>query len=266
TQSDLQPKLCKLLVGFVAGLRLPQHPQASASKPTSVRKRIHPFALGHPTGTLDVQVLLEAISGFNAAANAVDGVATAAVTVREAATSTPASRIESPAYHLGISGDTHAPRPGLATEKAVLSLSGGATSGDKITVQAKRARERAKKKQKVDSSRGKDASRRVEFIVRSLEVAHEDFALNRTVHSKQGYVGVPDKGQEWRNFSSSGRARIDYLRDVGGYQLVDTTVDPRVDYPFVDTAGRVWAVALAEPLGEETFAHINPDSPMEWVE
>lgn len=97
----------------------------------------------------------------------------------------------------------------------------------KSELQSKRARERARKKEKIDFSRGKEAARRVDFIVKSLEMAHEDFLLERAIHSQQGYVGVPDKGQDWCNSSTTGSARLAYLRDVGGYRLVDTSLNSR---------------------------------------
>ncbi|KAG9043129.1 hypothetical protein FS837_009970 [Tulasnella sp. UAMH 9824] len=120
-------------------------------------------------------------------------------------------------------------------------------TAEKSALQLKRARERVRKKQKLESTRGAEASRRANFILQSLETAHEDFLLEQAIHSQQGYVGVPDGGRDWPNSSSTGSTRLAYLRDIGGYRLVDTSLNSRVDYPFVDATGRVWAVALAEP-------------------
>lgn len=115
---------------------------------------------------------------------------------------------------------------------------------------AKRARERQRKKEKLDREAGQEALRRTNFIKKSLCIAHSDFLVSRAMHSKEGYVGVPDQGREWSG-SSPTNQRYAYLREVGGYQEVDTTLNPRVDYPFVDRDGRVWAVALSAPLGWE---------------
>lgn len=103
-------------------------------------------------------------------------------------------------------------------------------SNPSLKIQAKRARERAKKKLQIDPSTGREAERRMKFILKSFQIAHDSFVLSSTIHSTQGYVGVPDQGRDWPNMASSAHARFRYLREVGGYMLVDTTINTEYVY------------------------------------
>lgn len=94
-------------------------------------------------------------------------------------------------------------------------------------MRAKRKRERERKKAERNESYGEGAARRTAFIQQSLEVAHNDFRLSQTAHCANGYTGLPDRGLEFTSRNSAGLTRFEYLRDVGGYRLADTTVDAR---------------------------------------
>lgn len=94
--------------------------------------------------------------------------------------------------------------------------------GKAAALQAKRKRERARKKATKDATTGHEAERRVQFIRRSLQIAQEDFAVEDTIHSDQGYEGVRDGGADWRD-SDPGKSRLDYLRNNRGYLVLDTT-------------------------------------------
>lgn len=95
-----------------------------------------------------------------------------------------------------------------------------------LAKRAKRARERRRKKEKLDRGAGQEALRRMNFIKKSLCIAHSDFLVSGAIHSKEGYVGVPDQGREWSGSGSTSQ-RYAFLREVGGYQEVDTTLNPR---------------------------------------
>ncbi|KAG8928510.1 hypothetical protein FRC01_005831 [Tulasnella sp. 417] len=211
-------------------------------------REYNPYALGHPTKALDLRSVLEALPRYPVTPGS-PACPTALISEERLPTESSAEIIPKiPSVQLNsyaggentnASNDQSEPEGNRKSTK------------ERSALQLKRARERARKKEKLDPARGREASRRVDFILKSLETAHGDFLLERAIHSQQGYVGVPDGGEDWRNFSNSKAARLRYLRDVGGYLLVDTSLDPRVDYPFIDANGHVWAVALAEPPGWE---------------
>lgn len=69
---------------------------------------------------------------------------------------------------------------------------------------------------------GAGAQRRVEFIRRSLQVAQEDFAIEDTIHSEQGYEGLRDGGNDWRDGDPE-VSRLEFLRYSRGYLLIDTS-------------------------------------------
>ncbi|KAG8902025.1 hypothetical protein FRC00_002727 [Tulasnella sp. 408] len=115
-------------------------------------------------------------------------------------------------------------------------------------LKAKRQRERERKKSARDNTIGHEAERRIDFIKRSLQVAQEDFAVEDTIHSEQGYEGVRDGEADWRD-TDPGLRRLDFLRDNRGYLVIDTTVQRDLDIPLVNVDGRIWAVILAEPAG-----------------
>lgn len=99
--------------------------------------------------------------------------------------------------------------------------------GETEKKRAKRKRERERKKARVDESYGKGAIRRAAFVKRSLEVAHSDFLVSSTAHCANGYTGLPDRGLAFVDRKPSGLTRLEYLREIGGYRLADTTVDAR---------------------------------------
>ncbi|KIO27622.1 hypothetical protein M407DRAFT_23187 [Tulasnella calospora MUT 4182] len=210
-------------------------------------KKFNPFAGGHSTASLDVEELLQLAAVDSAQSG---DLSDAVVLAWGDLIPTSSSTAEKTAPHLSTLEDAHVPEIHPVTTKDLDAPSKSEPLA-KTALQAKRTRERARKKLNLDRSRGKEADRRAKFVARSLEVAHQDFILNRTLHSKQGYVGIPDGGQEWGGSSRNPSTRLAYLRDVGGYTIVDTTIDSSVDYPFVDSSGRVWAVVLAEPPGWE---------------
>ncbi|KIO27206.1 hypothetical protein M407DRAFT_23510 [Tulasnella calospora MUT 4182] len=117
-------------------------------------------------------------------------------------------------------------------------------------LKAKRKRQRLRKKAANDTV-GAGAERRVNFIRRSLQVAQEDFAIDETIHSNQGYEGVRDGGVDWRD-SDPGVDRLDFLRNSRGYLIIDTSGHHAMDIPLADADGRIWAVILGEPTGWDT--------------
>ncbi|KAG8895833.1 hypothetical protein FRC00_006845, partial [Tulasnella sp. 408] len=92
-------------------------------------------------------------------------------------------------------------------------------------MRAKRKRERERKKAQRNESYGEGAARRTAFVRDSLEVAHNDFRLSEAAHCANGYTGLPERGLEFTNRNSAGLTRLEYLQDVGGYRLADTTAD-----------------------------------------
>lgn len=95
-----------------------------------------------------------------------------------------------------------------------------------MALQTKRARERQRKKEKLDGATGHKALRRADFIHHSLCITHSDFLVWGALHSREGYLGVPDRGGEWAGEGTTSQ-RYAFLHEVGGYLDVDTMLEAR---------------------------------------
>ncbi|KAG9014681.1 hypothetical protein FRB90_005209 [Tulasnella sp. 427] len=222
------------------------------------------WALGHPTFDLQITDLvvdgcpkapedsLDAPLVFSTDYHLAPSVSDSAVALFQLQKALPEQRLPSPSgtipSDLPLVVD-ESKNVSEATDKSRENERAEATEVDPAAAakKAKRARERLRKKQRIDPSTGREALRRTRFINESLCVAHSDFLIAGTTHSREGYVGLPDQGREWQG-DSPANERYAYLREVGGYLEVDTSMNPRVDYPFVDRDGKVWAVVLSDPI------------------